>query len=72
MKYIEVFTFMFFDNEFKPVHEGVVHAFVRAEAGDADSARGEGPLFGGEQVHGRRKDADFVSRRGQQTSESFG
>ena len=38
MKHIEWFALVFFDNDFKPIHQRIVHAFVRAEARNADSA----------------------------------
>ena len=63
MEYIEGVMFVFRNDEFEPIHERIVHAFVCAEAGDADAAVGESPLFGGEQVEGRREDADLISSR---------
>ena len=72
MEHSKRFEFVFGYDEFKPINECIFHAFVCAEAGDTDSAVGEGPLFGGGQVAAGAKEADVVSSRGQQTCESFG
>ena len=36
VKHIKRLTFVFFHNEFKPIEERVINAFMRAEAYDAD------------------------------------
>lgn len=72
MEHIEGLAVVFGYDEFKPINQCVIHAFVCAKAYDADSAVGESPLFGGEQVRAWTKDADVVSSRCQQTRESFG
>ena len=48
MQYVEWLALVFINDELKPIHQGIVHAFVRAETRNADSAVGEGPLFGWE------------------------
>lgn len=72
MKHIEYILLMFCNNQFEPIHERIVHAFVRAEACDADSIVGESPLFGEGKSQAWTKDAHAMSGRCQQTRESFG
>lgn len=72
MEHIKRFAFVFCHDEFKPIDECIVHAFVCAEACDADSAVDESPLFGGEQVRAWTKEADRMSSRSQQARESVG
>ena len=72
MEHVEWFALVLFSDEFKPINERVVHTFVYTEARDADTAVGESPLFGGEQVAAGTEEADVVSNRSQQACESFG
>ena len=72
MEHIEGLAVVFGYDEFKPIDQCVIYAFVCAEADDADAALGESPLFGGEQVRAWTKDADVMSSRGQQAREAFG
>lgn len=71
MEHIEGLAVVFGYDEFEPIDQCVIYAFVCAEAGDADAAVGESPLFGGEQARAWTEDADVVSSRGQQAREAF-
>jgi len=71
MEYVEGFTPVFCCDEFEPIDQRIVHAFVCAKARNADSVVGESPLFGGEQVRAWTKEADVMSGGCQQACESF-
>src|SRR6185503_19924686 len=71
MKHVEWVFLVFRNDEFKPVDQRIVYAFVCAEARNAHSAGGEDSFFGSGQVRAGTKDAYRVSCRSEQARESF-
>ena len=69
MDQIKRFAFVFLHDEFEPIHERIVHAFMRAETRDKNFAGAENLFVGGWQAEvcperrrrARSKDADIMS-----------
>lgn len=63
VKDVERFAFVFLNEEFEPIDEGIVSTFVCAETCDGDPVCVECLFPGGGQAQRRGKDADGISSR---------